>query len=119
MKTIAYKLLILFNMVCAQQVKIVHVRYADTIKAPKEECQKIVTQAGLEYSDKYQAKLDQYIAESNEKRARLKGTVKTSSAEKKKALHSYSLEDYGLTKELVRTTFKDYVEKFKLAENDE
>ena len=31
-----------------------------------------------------------------------------------KALHTYRLEDSGLTKELVRSAFKEYVEKFNL-----
>lgn len=98
------------------KVKCVHVRYADTIKMPKDECKKIVKEAGLEYSEEYDAKLDAYITKSNEKRSKLKGSVKTSSGEAGKALHTYSLEDYGLTKELVRSTFKDYVERFNLAE---
>lgn len=31
-------------------------------------------------------------------------------------LHMYSLEDYGLTKEMVRNEFKDYVSRFDIAE---
>jgi hypothetical protein len=54
--------------------------------------------------------MDTYLAKNAEERKKLK--------EQKNAaeLHSYSLEDYGLSKEKVLERFGDYINKYRLRE---
>lgn len=63
-------------------------------------------QAGLEFSQSFEKRIDEYLAKSKEERAKLK----------QKSLHNYKPEDYGLTKEGIREEFKDYIAKYKLVE---
>jgi hypothetical protein len=52
--------------------------------------------------------MDAYLAKNAEERKKLKEQKK--SAE----LHSYRLEDYGLSKEKVLERFSDYINKYSL-----
>lgn len=54
--------------------------------------------------------MDAYIAKNTEERKKLKEQKK--SAE----LHSYRLEDYGLSQEKVLERFSDYINKYNLRE---
>jgi hypothetical protein len=65
-------------------------------------------QAGIEYNGDYEAKLDAYLAKSKAERQKLK--------EKKGSIHDYKPEDYGLTKEQIQETFKEYIAKYNLLE---
>lgn len=42
-------------------VKVVHVRYTDTVSQPKEECRRICELAGLDFSSEYEDKLNEYL----------------------------------------------------------
>jgi hypothetical protein len=74
-------------------------------------------QSELEYSDEYRYRIDCYLAKNELERKQLleknraSGKASASSA----SLHSYSLEDYGLTKQIVESTFKEYIDKYDLA----
>ena len=103
---------------------VIHVRYADNIKAPKEVCASILSQANLldggDASQKYHASVEAYITASKAKRAKEKTLNKTSSSGKGKGqqgvLHLYSLAEYGLSEAQVRSTFQEYTDKYKLCE---
>ena len=103
---------------------VIHVRYADNIKAPKEVCASILSQANLldggDASQKYHASVEAYITASKAKRAKEKTLNKTSSSGKGKeqqgVLHLYSLAEYGLSEAQVRSTFQEYTDKYKLCE---
>eukprot|EP01038_Epipyxis_sp_PR26KG_P006845 gene6845-9372_t len=88
--------------------KVIHIRYADNVKDSKNICKRIFENAGIEYSQNYEQKLDNYLKESNEKRKKLKKSNKSD------VVHDYKLEDYGLTKELVSQVFHDYINKYNL-----
>lgn len=94
------------------KLNVVHIKYKDTIKAAKKTCE-IVCQftKHLKYNDEYQNKLNEYLKKSDEKRAKMASKGQASKG-KKGTLHAYSLEDYGLSKELVAEEFKDYIDKY-------
>jgi hypothetical protein len=46
----------------------------------------------------------------------LKKSSEERKAKKEKNLHNYKPEDYGLTKEMLRDEFKDYIAKYNLVE---
>lgn len=52
--------------------------------------------------------MDDYIRKTNEERASLKKKGGTGE------VHSYSLEDYGLSKDIINQEFADYVSKYSL-----
>lgn len=54
--------------------------------------------------------MDAYLAKNAEERKKLKEQKKSSE------LHSYRLEDYGLSKEKVLEKFGDYISKYSLRE---
>ncbi|RYH30221.1 sulfotransferase [archaeon] len=89
-------------------IKVVHVRYADNLKKPKEVCREVLEQANIAYTAQYDAKLDEYLKKNAEEREKMKA------AGGKAEVHEYKPEDYGLTAEKIRAEFKDYVEKYKL-----
>jgi hypothetical protein len=95
------------------KLNVVHIRYKDTIKAAKKTCEKVCQETKLPYNAEYEKKLDDYLAESDRKRNEMKNKGKTAGG-KTGTLHAYSLEDYGLTKELVAEEFKDYIAKYDL-----
>jgi hypothetical protein len=69
----------------------------------------IILQTGLPFNAEYEARLDTYLAANTAKRVALKAK-KGSAAE----LHSYSLEEYGLSTELVQEVFADYIAEYRL-----
>ena len=88
----------------------VHVRYADNVRDPMSVCRQILQQAGLEVTDEYKLRVEQYLADNAATRAKLK-------ASKNKAeMHAYHLSDYGLTEDGVRLLFVDYINKYDLCE---
>jgi hypothetical protein len=117
-----------------EKFKISHVRYSETIKTPKETCRRVykmvcfgfvqaidlgVTdrmialsiraaslQAGVPYTDKYDAALDAYLLQSEAKRAALKQRNNTA------AVHVYRPEVYGLSAAQIRGEFAAYISKY-------
>jgi len=94
----------------ASTFKVEHIRYTDTVENPKEMVKNILAKVGLEYTSEYNSLLDTYLADNAAKRAALKKT-KTD-----KTVHAYSLEDYGLTREMVEKEFGEYIDTYKLKE---
>ena len=88
------------------KVNIIHIKYKDTIKSPKEVTKQIYKQTGIDYSREYDHKLDEYLKENEAKRQLAK------SKNVKKEMHTYSLLDYGLTKSLVQQQFQDYINDY-------
>lgn len=64
----------------------------------------------MPYSNEYNQELDTYLAANKAKREAMKAQKSASE------LHSYSLEEYGLSKAVVHEKFKDYIAKFNLLE---
>jgi len=108
---------------------VIHVRYQETIKNPQDICASILTQAGVldgSVTDQiYHRNVEAYVAASTAKRAKEKTLNKISpssgsnpnsdsSAAKTPVLHAYSLEEYGLSVEIVRDTFKEYTDRYSL-----
>ena len=88
---------------------------------------KIFEQAGVldgsATDQTYHSNVEAYVAESTAKRAAEKTLNKISSgadadspgsAKKVPVLHAYNLEEYGLSEEMVRETFKEYTDKYNL-----
>ena len=103
--------------------KVIHIRYQDTVKKPTEVCKDVFTQAwdlgasgSSDASDamskEYNQKLGDYLAENKAKREREKS--RKGQTGQPKVMHSYSLEEYGLTTDQVRAEFKWYTDKYNL-----
>jgi len=90
--------------------KMVHIRYADTVKDPKTLCKRVYEEAGLPYTDAYDRRLDEYLQKSKEERQKIKEKKGSS------AVHEYKPEDYGLSAEGLRETFADYISKYNILE---
>jgi hypothetical protein len=73
-------------------------------------------QTGLPFSAEYEARLDAYLAKNAAERAALKAKKESASNDSSAIIHSYSLEEYGLSKELIQETFEDYIKLYNLAE---
>jgi len=71
-----------------------HVQYRQLIKDPISVVKQLYQDFGWEFTREYEQKLEEYIAENKKKR-------EEKAFQKGKALHKYSLEQYGLTKEAV------------------
>lgn len=99
----------------AASFKVVHIRYADTIKDPKGMCKSILDKVGREYTAEYDRILDEYLAKNAAKREAMK-KEKTGNRTSGENLHAYSLEEYGLSREQVEEAFKGYIEKYNLKE---
>jgi hypothetical protein len=93
------------------KLNVVHIKYKDTIKQAKKTCENVCKATKLPYSDEYNVKLDDYLAASEKKRKEMAAKGQAAGGQKG-TLHAYSLEDYGLTKEMVAEEFKEYIEKF-------
>jgi len=91
--------------------KIVHIRYADTLKDPKGMVKQILAKANVDYTAEYEKLLDDYLAKNAAKREEMKKN-KGNKAE----LHHYTLEEYGLSREIVEKEFHDYIVKYDLNE---
>lgn len=89
--------------------KVVHVRYADTVKSSKQVCVDIYKKSGIECGSSYTEKVDAYLSHSAEQRKKLK-------AKGGGQLHAYKPEDYGLTVEGIHQEFAAYIKKYNLLE---
>ena len=111
------------------QNPVIHVRYQETVKNPQEICTGILKQAGVldgsATDQTYHSNVEAYVADSTAKRAAEKTLNKISSGsgadadssgsvKKVPVLHAYNLEEYGLSEEMVRETFKEYTDKYNL-----
>ena len=89
----------------------VHVRYQDTVVDAKSQCKLICEASNLSFTKDYETLIDNYLEESNIKRSKLMKSKGTAGK-----LHNYSLEMYGLSEEIVKNEFKDYIARFNLDE---
>ena len=87
------------------EFKILHIKYQDTVKSPKEVCLKVMSSANLDFSAKYVSRIDDYLEKN--RRERLQKQKDAS-----KRLHEYSLNDYGLSVDEVRSQFAKYVAQY-------
>lgn len=83
-------------------VKITHLRYIDLVADPMEACRYITEEIDLGFSKQYKDRIEVYLQQNAEVRARTER-------------HRYCLEDYGLSAEIVRQEFWDYIERFNIA----
>ena len=92
---------------------VIHVRYHDNVKDPRGTVEGILREVGLIHGDdeaaSYQQSLDRYLARN--KAANEKNKSKTGGHG-----HKYSLAEYGLDEEEVRSVFKAYTDKYRLCE---
>lgn len=96
-------------------LRILHIRYADNIKEPKSVCKQVMDMADIPFTDEYQNLLDDYMTESNRKRQAMKEKkAKEAATGKPVELHTYSLEEYGLSKEMVLEKFDSYISRYNL-----
>jgi hypothetical protein len=100
----------------SKTMRILHIRYADNIKEPKATCKQVMDMANIPFTDEYVKRLDNYLAESAKKRQALKEkkAKEIGSNKKVELLHDYSLEEYGLTEEMVLEKFAVYIAKYNL-----
>lgn len=99
----------------AKTMRVLHIRYADNIKDPKAVCKKVMDMAELPFSDEYVRRVDEYMAESTRKRKAMKEKKTREAASGKAAeIHTYSLQEYGLSEEIVLAKFDNYIKKFNL-----
>lgn len=91
-----------------RNINVIHIRYADNVVDPKSVCRRVFEESGLPFTETYEQRLDAYLKKSKEERQKLK--------EKKGSIHDYKPEDYGLTKDMIREEFKDYIAKYNLLE---
>jgi hypothetical protein len=99
---------------------VIHVRYADNIREPLKVCSGILAQAGVAEDAGYAARVNDYVAASKAKRSKETALNKVSAnaagnganAKSEPVVHLYSLEEYGLSEDLVRETFKLYTAKY-------
>jgi hypothetical protein len=92
-------------------LKVIHVRYQDTIKNAKQTCEKVCGETDLPFSEEYIHKVDNYLDASDKKR---KEMAKKGLGGAMGKLHDYSLEDYGLSEKEVAEMFEDYIKKYDL-----
>lgn len=81
------------------QNAILDVQYADIMKDPIGEVERIYRHFGDTFTAEARAAMDRYMAENP------KG---------KHGQHEYALEDYGLTRERVHAEFADYIERYDI-----
>jgi len=60
----------------------------------------------MQFTSTYEGALDQYLHNSAEQRRKVKEKNNT------KEVHTYHVEDYGLTAEQIRAQFKEYIAKY-------
>lgn len=91
------------------KIKIEHVRYIDIVKNSKSVCKSLAEATKLGFSNAYDDNITNYLQKNAMEREKLK--VKNKS---EKELHSYSLEEYGLSKDIVEKQFSFYIKQFNL-----
>lgn len=94
-----------------EKMNVIHVRYADNVKNPKQICRTITEQAGLGFSAAYETQLDQYLQRNAEQRQKMKAQNLSSNTQ---AFHDYKPEHYGLTEEVIQKEFQAYISKYHL-----
>ncbi len=82
-----------------------HVRYENLVANPIEVVRGVYAHFGWDFTSAYEAKLEAYIAKNAAER-------KAKGAGANNALHSYSLAQFGLTKEKVAVEVKWYTDKY-------
>lgn len=92
----------------SNRVKIVHVKYSDTINHPKDVCRDVCAKAGLFFNKNFEETLDDYLMINAKKREDLK------SKKQQSTVHLYKPDDYGLTSESIREELKEYINRFDL-----
>lgn len=90
-------------------LQVVHIKYKNTINKPVEECEAISKVLGLSFDAEYAATLNTYVAKSKAKRRKM---VNSGTSERIGKMHSYSLEEFGLSKENIEEEFATYIEKY-------
>lgn len=72
-------------------------------------------QAELPFTSEYEQRVDAYLSKNAEQRKKMKEQKAKDAREGKRAeLHSYSLEEYGLSEEIVLKRFESYITKYNL-----
>ena len=72
-------------------------------------------QAELPFSVEYEKRVNSYLAKNAEQRKQLKEQKAKEQREGKHVeLHAYSLEEYGLSEEMVLQRFGSYISKYNL-----
>lgn len=84
-----------------------HVRFKDLVKDPVAAVKGIYKEFGWKVTPEYEAKMVEYLAANRAKR-------ESDDLAKLKKFHAYSLEMYGLTKDMVEEEVGWYTEKFGL-----
>ena len=97
------------------KMKVVHVRYSDSIKSPKDICRRVTEAAGLEFSAEYEGRVDSYIQKNASERTKKLKEAAVSEQPQPQGGQT-RLEEYGLTPEGVRDMFADYTDVFRLVD---
>lgn len=95
--------------IVSSKIKIEHVRYIDIVKNSKETCKRITEVTNLGFSNIYDDNITTYLHKNKLQREKLKAKNNNDNE-----LHTYSLEEYGLTKEIVEQKFEFYIKNYKL-----
>jgi len=97
-------------------VKVIHVRYTDNVQDPVKVCRSILRGSGFggKGDDEWEHRVCEYLAKNKAER-----TEKAQSRAKKlsgggNTIHTYSLQDYGLSATDVRMRFKKYTDRHNL-----
>lgn len=77
-----------------------HVKYADLVGDPLATVKKLYAQLGLSVSKEFETNINEYVVANRAKRAQIPRHLKR--------FHKYTLDEYGLTPQLVRSQMKDY-----------
>jgi hypothetical protein len=91
------------------KIKIEHVRYVDIVKNSKDVCKTIAEATKLGFTNVYDNNITNYLQKNAIEREKLKAKNKN-----EKELHTYSLEEYGLSKDIVEKQFSFYIKQFNL-----
>jgi hypothetical protein len=91
------------------KIKIEHVRYIDIVKNSKSVCKSLAEATKLGFSNAYDDNITNYLQKNAIEREKLKAKNKS-----EKELHSYSLEEYGLSKDIVEKQFSFYIKQYNL-----
>lgn len=97
------------------RLKIIHIRYEDTVRNSKDVVTRVYQKAGIPFTEEYSKRVDDYLHESKEKRDRMKADkAKTEGKASTSNMHEYRPEDFGLTAAGIREQFADYIKKYNL-----
>jgi len=106
-------------------VKVIHVRYADNVNDPVKICRSIFCESGLGGADakgdeEWEQRVRDYLAKNKAERAKKAASKgkKGSGGEGEwdKKIHTYSLQDYGLSETDVRRRFQKYTDRYNLVD---